>query len=525
MTENPEMRIGRYRLLEQLGSGGMSKVYRAEDTLIGRMVALKVLVLPPVVTDAEREEMVLRFEREARSAGRLSHINVVTLYEVSEADDQYYIAMELFEGKTLRQVMDAGRISPRETMRIVQAVASALDYAHTAGVVHRDVKPDNIALLETGQVKLTDFGIARLANDLVRTQAGIMVGSPAYMSPEQITSEEIDGRSDVFALATTTWEMLCGHKPFDAPNVAAVLHKIVYEDPEPNPGIPEVLYPVFRKAFAKDPANRYQKCRAFAEELGLKLVTSGLAGGDMFRQAETQPRPTSQTGTAPASRGSRSNVIVPPWASTSKKPASGPKRRIPVLPAVLITLSLVVIVAMGVNAVLNQSGPKKRNIELRPVETLAPVAMNHVLSDFEISTNNWQMATQGFELKRLRSKASQGSYWMRANSESSFETAVIALVPEQKDWRKFGNAVAIDVLVPNEADTDCFAQLFIVDAQQRRHPLGQADRLRPGEWGSLQRVVDERIMANVQQFQLEIRPTNRAVTWFGIDHLRVFRGQ
>lgn len=523
MTENAEVRVGKYRLLEQLGSGGMSKVYRAEDTLIGRMVALKVLVLPAVVTEAEHEEMVLRFEREARSAGRLTHINVVTLYEVGDADGQFYIAMELLDCQTLRQSMDVAPISPRETIRIVQAVASALDYAHSAGVVHRDVKPDNIALTESGMVKLTDFGIARLANDLVRTQAGIMVGSPAYMSPEQITSEVIDGRSDVFSLATTTWEMLCGHKPFEAPNVAAVLHKIVYEEPEPNPGIPEVLYPVFRKAFAKDPANRYQKCRAFAEELGLKLVTSGLAGGDMFRQAEAQPRPIPQHTAVP--REIHSSAPVRPRAAASKRAPARPKWRVPMVPAVLITISLVVMVGMGVNALRHQPGSRRRSIEFKPVETLAAVAVNHVLSDFEISTNNWQMATQGFELKRVRSGASQGAYWMRANTTSRFETAVISLVPEQKDWRKFGNAVAIDVLVPNEADTECFAQLFIVDAQQRRHALGQADRLRPGEWGSLQRVVDERVMANVQQFQLEIRPTNGAVTWFGIDHLRLFRGQ
>ena len=160
-----------------------------------------------------------------------------------------------------------------------------------------------------------------------------------------------------------------------------------------------------------------------------------------------------------------------------------------------------------------------------PAVTLAPVATNHVLSDFEISKNNWQMDSQGFMLNRVRSRASQGSYWLKADRPKPFDSAVIALSPEQHDLRKFGNTVAIDVMVPNEADTDCYAQLFIVDKQQRRHPLGQADRLRPGEWGSLIRPVEGAVLADVQQLQLEVRPTNGAVNWFGIDHLRIFSGQ
>ena len=260
--------LGKYRILREIGGGGMACVYEAEDQSIGRKVALKVLMLPPAVPESEKSLLIQRFQQEARAAGTLSHSNVVTLYEVGETDGVHYIAMELLTGTTVRELLrERGKIPVDEALNILLQVARALDYAHKQGVIHRDVKPDNIVVTDEGVVKLTDFGIARAANDLLSTQKGMLVGSPAYMSPEQILGEPVDDRTDIYSLGVTAYEMLTGRKPFDAPAVTAMMHRIVYDEPDAAPELRRPAEAALRHALAKKPEERPSSAVVFVEEL------------------------------------------------------------------------------------------------------------------------------------------------------------------------------------------------------------------------------------------------------------------
>ena len=211
--------LGRYKILGELGRGAMGAVYRAVDPLIERDVAIKTLLpeLPPEVLAEVRE----RFIREARSAGRLNHPNIVTIFDVGEQDGVAYIAMELLEGRSLQQVMKERRLPFEETAELVAQVADALDAAYQFKIVHRDVKPANVMVGPNGRAKLTDFGVARIDSSSM-TQTGAALGSPKYMSPEQVLGLPIDPRSDIFSLGVMLYEMLAGRTPFERPTDTTV---------------------------------------------------------------------------------------------------------------------------------------------------------------------------------------------------------------------------------------------------------------------------------------------------------------
>lgn len=262
--------IGRFVVDECLGRGAMGTVYRAQDPLIERTVAVKVLSVD--LAPAERSEFRERFFREAKAAGRLNHSNIVTIYDIGESEGTPYIAMEYLPGLTLRETLDSGAVLPvRRVVEIAMLVARGLDYAHQNGVIHRDVKPANIMLARTGQVKIMDFGIA-VASDTGRTQSGALLGSPRYMAPEQIANGAVDARTDVFSLGVTLYEMLTGKDPFQGQTIPEVMHKILLVDPVPpstlNPDIPERLERIVMRALAKDPADRYGSARDLGLELG-----------------------------------------------------------------------------------------------------------------------------------------------------------------------------------------------------------------------------------------------------------------
>ncbi|MHB8915538.1 MAG: serine/threonine-protein kinase [Thiobacillus sp.] len=225
------MKIGRYEILELIGQGAVGKVYKALDPLIERTVAIKTVPISRL--KEEGSEFEARFLREAQSAGRLSHPNIVTIYDVGEADDFAYIAMEYLRGTTLRDVMDIGPMPLDLVMSTAQQVAEALAYAHDHGVVHRDIKPSNIVItLPHGQVKLTDFGIAHLVNS-DRTYAGLMLGSPRYMSPEQAMGRDINGCSDIFSLGAVLYEMVTGEYAFDGDSLPTILYRVINILPPP----------------------------------------------------------------------------------------------------------------------------------------------------------------------------------------------------------------------------------------------------------------------------------------------------
>lgn len=262
--------IGRFVVGECLGRGAMGTVYRAQDPLIERTVAVKVLSVD--LAPAERAEFRECFFREAKAAGRLNHSNIVTIYDIGESEDTPYIAMEYLPGLTLRETLDSGAVLPvRRVVEIAMLVARGLDYAHQNGVIHRDVKPANIMLARSGQVKIMDFGIA-VASDTGRTQTGALFGSPRYMAPEQIANGAVDARTDVFSLGVTLYEMLTGKDPFEGQTIPEVMHKILHVDPAPpatlNPDIPERLEQIVMRALAKNPADRFGSARDLGLELG-----------------------------------------------------------------------------------------------------------------------------------------------------------------------------------------------------------------------------------------------------------------
>jgi beta-lactam-binding protein with PASTA domain/tRNA A-37 threonylcarbamoyl transferase component Bud32 len=258
---------GRYRILGRLGSGGMADVYAAEDTQLGRKVALKLLYR----RFAEDAEFVERFRREASSAASLQHPNIVQVFDRGEWDGTYYIAMECLEGRNLKQVVrDHGALDPALAVDIVLQILKAARFAHRRGVVHRDIKPHNVIVDDEGRAKVTDFGIARAgASDM--TETGSIMGTAQYLSPEQAQGHPVDARSDLYSIGIVLYELLTGVLPFDAESPVTIALKQVSEDPVPpaqlNPAVPPALDAVVRRALRKDPAERYPDADAFIAAL------------------------------------------------------------------------------------------------------------------------------------------------------------------------------------------------------------------------------------------------------------------
>lgn len=281
--------LGHYTLIREAGRGGMSVVYEASDDRIGRRVAVKAVTMPAHLSPEQREEMVARLRREARSIARLSHPNVVSVYDVGEEDGAHFLVMEYLDGRTLRQRLDAGAIPPAEAARILDQVADALDAVHAQGVVHRDIKPSNVMLLPDGRVKLMDFGVARQADDTLLTQTGMMVGSPAYMAPEIINGEGATRASDLWSLGVLLYQMLAGHPPFDSKNIPTVLYRVTHVNPEPLPGASPPVQQVLARALEKDPTRRYPSGRALADDFHAAL--SGTARPAIVSPTRAVPRP------------------------------------------------------------------------------------------------------------------------------------------------------------------------------------------------------------------------------------------
>jgi hypothetical protein len=261
-TNGVPQRLGRYVIEKRIGRGAMGAVYLAKDPRINRPVALKAIPIEEEFEDEELREARLRFYREAESAGRLAHPNIITVFDAGEDKGLAYIAMEYVPGIPLRDFTEPKKLlAPKRALELAAMTAEALDYAHNQGVIHRDIKPANLIYNpKEGSLKISDFGVARIT-DNNRTKTGIVLGTPMYMSPEQLGAENLTGLSDLFSLGVTLYELLAGEVPFRASNIAVLMTKITTEEPAPvssrRAGVPPSVDAVLSKAMAKDPSRRF----------------------------------------------------------------------------------------------------------------------------------------------------------------------------------------------------------------------------------------------------------------------------
>src|SRR5215472_2464043 len=261
--------LGKYEIRRTLGRGAMGIVYEGWDPLIARRVAIKTVKLPDSA-DPETEEQLARFRREAQAAGRLTHPNIVAVFDYGETNDLAYIVMEFVDGPSLKTLLDKNeRFALADTVRVMQDVLAGLQFSHERGVVHRDIKPANVMLTSSGQAKIADFGIARIESSSM-TQAGTVLGTPAYMSPEQFTGQVVDARTDIYSAGVLLYQLLTGERPFDG-GMSAIMHKALNTEP-PLPSQLNVTSPpsfdaVVRRAMAKHPEERYPTAAAFAAAL------------------------------------------------------------------------------------------------------------------------------------------------------------------------------------------------------------------------------------------------------------------
>jgi len=377
------LKAGRYEIVGELGRGAMGVVYKATDPVIGRTVAVKTIKLSEEGTGLSRPELLTRFQTEARAAGLLTHPNIVVVFDAGEEDGLYYITMELVEGKSLQAHLDGGvAFALPRVLRIMEQTCSALQFAHERNVVHRDIKPANIMLTGDDTVKVTDFGTAKILQFGTMQQTAHVMGTPSYMSPEQVKGRAVDGRSDIFSLGVLLYEMVTGEKPFPGQNITTVIYKIVNEEPVPPRQIDPSIHPgisaVVMKALAKEPETRYQSCREMLEDLRnyrsiapggspdktmvsgvpgglgapnatLPLAGTGVGaqGGRSFHPQDPMTLATTRSLNERASSPTQTPVVRRTGPITPLAPMEEPKKK-SVIGSIFIALLLIGLIAYGV---------------------------------------------------------------------------------------------------------------------------------------------------------------------------------
>ncbi len=351
MSEAPQ-KLGKYEVLRELGRGAMGVVYEAFDPSIERTVALKTIRRDQLEGDSAAE-MITRFQREAKAAGRLNHPNIVAIYDFGEDGDTTFIAMEFVIGRELKSHFAQDERFPLdEITRIMGELLDALEYSHNFGVVHRDIKPANIIIRPNGQVKVADFGIARIESSQY-TQAGSVLGTPAYMSPEQFMGQTVDRRSDLFSAGVVLYEFLTGERPFSG-TATTIMHKVLSVDPPPpsrlNVQVPKPFDSVIAKAMAKRPEDRFKTAAEFAD--AIRLAAKGVAAPGL-------PEMTTADGTVintvsdatlkevPASAAAKTPAQLAPAPAPTAPPSAepAPKRKAPML---AIAATVTVIIGAGI---------------------------------------------------------------------------------------------------------------------------------------------------------------------------------
>jgi serine/threonine protein kinase len=306
-------RIGRYTVEGELGRGGCGIVYLGRDLKMNRLVAIKTILTRELQNSAGGQELQARLTREAQSAGSVNHASIVTVYELAEENDLTFFVMEYVDGPPLDTVMAKERMEWPRLLQILREIAAGLDFAHSKGIIHRDIKPANILISSAGHAKISDFGVAKILEAASMTTTGMAVGTPAYMSPEQILTKPLDGRSDQFSLAVIAFEMLTGRKPFQADSLPGLIHQILSVEPpsatEINAEVSEPAASILRRALAKDAAARYDSCTEFVSALEAAL----LRGEGVVQRAPVvapQPVDSKTTETTPPRSGNLARAIL-----------------------------------------------------------------------------------------------------------------------------------------------------------------------------------------------------------------------
>jgi serine/threonine-protein kinase len=441
--------IGKYKIVSKIGQGATSHVYKGKDETLGRFVAVKT-----IAAEVSKDETLRkRFRREAESAALLNHPNIITVYDYGEDQDKLYIAMELLEGVDLKQALAEGRLATLDQkLDVMDQICEGLAFAHSHGIFHRDLKPANLHLLASGKIKIMDFGLARLSgSDMTRT--GLVMGTPHYMSPEQVRGEHVDARSDVFALGCVFYEILSGKKPFDAESLHSVLYKVMQAEPPSVkaavPGLPSVVVQVLEKALAKKPAERFQDAGEFRAVLesareaiasgrgeeplpGAQKNSAGAAAAPAAKSSATQPvervppsgpEPSPTPSPASASRrpdrpasGARSRSVVPP------PPATGPGMLIWISGAVLL-------VAIVVGVILLRRPPAPAATTAPPPNGISTLAKE--LADTEV--RNARKKLEAGDYADAVSRAERALKFDAANAQAKDVLAQAKKVQDQID--------------------------------------------------------------------------------------------
>ena len=376
--------IGKYEIRRELGRGAMGVVYEAYDPMIKRMVALKTIRVDQLVGE-NAESVIARFRREAQAAGRLNHPNIVSIYDIGEETGTWYIAMEYIQGRELKDYFEANeRFSPADIVKIMTQILDALGYSHKVGVIHRDIKPANVILLTGGGVKVADFGIAHIESSNM-TQVGTVMGTPSYMSPEQIMGLPIDGRADLFSAGVILYQFLTGERPFSG-SATATMHKVLEEDPLPpsrfNVQVPGAMDAVVRKALAKRPDERYQNADEFAAALRAALVsqahTAATEGTVLAAPDATQLGPSATTTSTrtqriapaggPAAGAASASTTAPPLATIDENIAAHKPKSQTTAVAIVAAVALLALGA-GAWMMMHRSADDSAKVATAPAST------------------------------------------------------------------------------------------------------------------------------------------------------------
>ncbi|MBC8104830.1 MAG: protein kinase [Cytophagales bacterium] len=482
--QQPQQTLGRYQIVREIARSN-DVVYEALDPTMNRRVAVKELALTASLVGEARRQRIERFYREARAAGAMSHPNIVTIYEVGEDRGRYFIAMEYLEGGTLREKLSlSGALPLSEALKVGIALCDALDYAHHHGIVHRDIKPDNVHLLPGGRVKLTDFGIARIAHEEQLTVAGQVFGTPSYMSPEQILGGQIDARTDIFSLGVLLYEMTTGRKPFTQPgdSVITITYRITHDPPPVPTGVPYSIESAFDRALSKDPAGRYATAADFRAAL---VAATGQASDGMAPPASSSPgTPTpvmapqvtlqygaqTQMGVAPglaASGGapplaSPPSTTLPPVPVSSHYPASEGLPREERSRRIAVTMVTLII---GLGVLTGGGWALSRAYEnYQGQSALSQVTDRYKAATALYSTGKYQQAAEAFRRLRTSGTASSEITAKAAQGEVYAYRQLAHTAQEQNDFaaavRWYREAMNVDPSDPQVREE--------MDAAQRR---------------------------------------------------------